>query len=418
MKKRIEQLLKNKDYKALLENFISLSALQMVGMILPLITLPYVLRVLGFENYGIIVFAASLNAYFSSLTDFSFKYTATRDVAIFKNSQKKLNLIYSKVLIIKGLFLTLSFAVLTVIIYSYDPFYNNRLIYFLTIPMLLGQALFPDWFFQGIEKMKYITFLNIGIKLFFTACIFIFIRERTDYWMYPLLQSSGFIGAGIVGQFILIKKYNLRFIWLKPKIIKQTIKSNTPIFINQFIPTLYNNSTTFLLGLLTNNNFVGIYQAIKTVVNLCVKLIEILSRVFFPFLNRQKQAFFKYKKLMLIVSIILTTLCVVSYKFVFWYLNIKSENALTILIILAMGLVGYTLYNIYGVNYFIIRRKDKLVMKNTVLASILGFFLAFPLIHYFGIIGAAVNLSLARWIMGGGLLYKYKKMDKKLKPKS
>lgn len=409
MNQKFKNLLKNKDVKALLENFISLSSLQVVGMILPLITLPYVLRVLGFENYGAIVFAASLIAYFSSLTDFSFKYTATRDVAIFRDSPKKLSLIYSKVLIIKGMFLLLSFLLIAIIVISYPPFYANKLIYILTVPILLGQALFPDWFFQGIEKMKYITFLNIGIKLFFTLCVFIFIKTESDYWIYPLLQSAGFIGAGIVGQVILMRKYKLKLVWLKPRIIKQTITANTPIFINQFIPNLYNNTSTFLLGLLTNNTLVGIYNAIKTVVDLSITLIEILSRVFFPFLNRKKEAFLKYKNLMLIVSVGLTILCLASYKLVFWYLNIEEEYAFIILAILASGLIGYTLYNIYGVNYFIIKRQDKLVMKNTIIASLIGFILAFPLIYYIGIIGAAINLSLARWMMGGGLYYKYKK---------
>ena len=412
MKQKLKDLFNGKDAKVLLENFISLSSLQLIGMILPLITLPYVLRVLGLENYGAIVFAASLIAYFSALTDFSFKYTATRDVAIFRNSPKKLNLIYSKVIIIKALFLSLSFLIITIVVYSYQPFYDNKLIYILTAPMLLGQALFPDWFFQGIEKMKYITFLNIGIKLFFTICIFIFIREKSDYWIYPLLQSAGFIGAGIVGQFILMKKYKLKFLWLKPRILKQTIKSNTPIFINQFTPTLYNNTSTFLLGILTNNTNVGIYNAIKTVIGLCISLIEILSRVFFPFLNRKKEAFKKYKKMMLIVSVGLTILSLVSYELVFWYLNIKEDNAFMVVAILASGLMGSTLYNIFGINYFIIKRQDKLVMNNTIKSSILGFVLAFPLIYYFGIIGAAINLSLARWMMGGGLYLKYKKQTK------
>lgn len=409
MIKKLKDLFKNKDAKVLLENFLSLSALQVVGMLLPLITLPYVLRVIGFNKYGAIVFAASLITYFKALTDFSFKYTATRDVAIFKDSPKKLNLIYSKVLTIKLLFLALSFFIIAIVVYSYQPFYENRLIYWLTAPMLLGQVLFPEWFFQGIEKMKYITFLNLGIKVFFTACIFIFITEESDYWIYPLLQSAGFIGAGIVGQIILMKKYKIKFFWLKPRIIKQTIKSNTPIFVNQLLPTLYNNTSTFLLGILTNNTFVGIYDAIKKIIDICIKLINILSRVFFPFLNRKKHAFLKYKKMLLIVSISLAVLSVASYKLIFWYLNIEEENAFSILTILAFGLIGTGLYDIYGINYFIIKRQDKLVMNNTIISSLLGFVLAFPLIYYFGIIGAAINLSFARWMMGGGLLYKYKK---------
>lgn len=407
MKKKLKSLLKNKDNRTLLENFFSLSALQVVGMILPLITLPYVLRVIGFSNYGIVVLAASLIAYFQSVTDFSFKITATRDVVIFRDSPRKLNLIYSKVLTIKALFLLMSFAIITAVVFLYPPFRDEKLVFFLTMPLLLGHALFPEWFFQGIEKMKYITILNIGIKVFFTACIFIFIREKEDYWIYPLLQSAGFVGAGLVGQVILIKKYKLRFVRIKKRQIIQTIKENTPIFINQFFPTLYNNTTTFLLGILTTTNLVGIYDAIKKATDLAIQLLNILSRVFFPFINRNKNAFGKYKKLMLYTSSLLGLGILIIHPLLFWYLNIDYPNAFPVLVILVSGIIGFALYDIYGLNYFIVNRYDKLVMKNTIVASIVGFILAFPLIHFFGIIGAAINLGLARWIMGGGMLIKY-----------
>ena len=104
---------------------------------------------------------------------------------------------------------------------------------------------------------------------------------------------------------------------------------------------------------------------LKRLLILCLRLINILSRVFFPYLNRKSQAFSKYDKLMLIVSILLAALCLISYKLVFWYLNIEDENAFMILAILAFGLIGFALYDIYGINYFIINTQDKLVMNNT-----------------------------------------------------
>ncbi|MEK6449966.1 MULTISPECIES: oligosaccharide flippase family protein [unclassified Myroides] len=410
---QIKQKFKNKDARALLENFISLSALQLIGMILPLITLPYVLRIIGFEKYGIIVFAASLIAYFQSLTDFSFRITAVRDVAIFRHSQTKLNLIYSKVLIVKGLFLLFSLLLITIIVLVYPPFYEFKLIYFFSAIMLIGYALFPEWFFQGIEKMRYITYLNLGIKIFFTLCIFVFIRSEKDYWIYPLLQALGLIGAGLVGQLMLIYKYKLKFVWLSHKIIKRTIKSNFPLFVNQFVPTLYNNTSLFLLGVMGTKSMVGLYQAILIVVNLVITVVDILSRVFFPFLNRKKFFFPKYKKMIIIVSLTMCIIVLSLHKLVFWYLNVFDEKAVYILVILLIGLFGYVFSNIFGLNYFLVERQDKLVMRNTIRASIIGFILAFPLVYYFGIIGAAFNLSLSRWLMGGGLYIKYLKFNKK-----
>ncbi|WP_235004617.1 oligosaccharide flippase family protein [Aequorivita antarctica] len=410
--KKYFNILKGKDAKVLLENFFSLSALQLVGMLLPLITLPYLLRVLGFSNYGIVILAGSLIAYFQSITDYSFKITATRDVAVFRNSPEKMNIIYSKVLMIKGMFLCLSFLALFAIVMLYPPFYEERKVFFLTMPLLLGYSLFPEWFFQGIEKMKYISLLNIGIKLFFTICVFIFITKKEDYWIYPLLQSAGFIGAGLVGQYILIKKYKLKFRWLRFKMIKNTIKDNFPIFINQFLPNLYNNTNTLLLGIFTTTYLVGIYDALKKIIDLCVALLNVVSRVFFPFLNRRKDAFPKYRNMMLVLGLVLAMMPIIVNPLVFWYLDMVYENALLILTLLSLSIIGYTAYDIFGLNYFIIRRKDKLVMKNTIVSSLIGFVLAFPLIYFFNILGAAINLMFARFMMGGGLTWNYFKSKK------
>lgn len=413
LKTRVKKLFKSKDSRVLLENFISLSTLEFIGIILPLITLPYVLRVVGFSNYGIIVLAASLIAYFQSVTDYSFKITATRDVAVFRGNKKKLNLIYSKVIIVKALFFLLSVIIISTIVFLYEPFYEERLVFFLTLLILFGHAVFPEWFFQGIEEMKYITLLNSGAKIFFAAGVFIFINDVYDYWIYPLLHGGGWVVGGLIGQILLIKKYKLKLVWVKPRIIKNTIIDNYPIFVNQFFPTLYNNTSTFLLGILTTTNLVGVYDAIKKIVDLCNKLLKVLSRVFFPFLNRRKNMFMKYNILVSMISISMVIGVISLHKFIFWYLNINHPNALVVLIILALGIIGLALYDIYGLNYFIVRRKDKFVMKNTIYASLIGLILSFPLIYTWGITGAAINLSLSRFLMGGILMFKYQKINKR-----
>lgn len=405
---KIRNKLKSKDNKILLENFISLSFVRIFGMIVPLITLPYIIRVLGTSHYGIIVLAVSLINYFSAITDFSFTITATRDVAVFRHSQRKLNLIYSKVITIKTLLFLFSALAITVVVLTYPPFYKEKLVFFLTLPMLLGNTIFPEWFFQGIERMRYITILNVSVKLFFTCCVFLFIHKRADYWIYPLLQSLGFIGAGIIGQVIMVRKYKLKFHWIKPGTIVRTLKSNFPIFVNQFMPTLYNNSSTFLLGVLTNTSFAGMYDAIKKIIDMFSVLVGILSRVFFPFLNRKNDAFPKYRKMMLSLGLVLSLVPIIFYKPIFWYLDIYFEYAFLTLVFLSLGIFGLVMYDVFGLNFLIIKRKDKEVMKNTFFASLTGFVLAFPLVIFFGIAGAALNLTFTRFLMGLGLYRKYK----------
>ena len=167
-----------------------------------------------------------------------------------------------------------------------------------------------------------------------------------------------------------------------------------------------------MLGIFTTTYLVGIYDALKKIIDLCVAFLNIVSRVFFPFLNRKKDAFPKYLKMMLFLGMVLAALPIIGHPLVFWYLDLEYENALLILTLLSLSLIGYTAYDIFGLNYFIIRRKDKLVMKNTILSSLIGFVLAFPLIYFFNILGAAINLMFARFMMGGGLTWNYFKSKK------
>ncbi|MGB4383693.1 MAG: oligosaccharide flippase family protein, partial [Bacteroidales bacterium] len=138
---KLKKLSGNKDVRTLTENFVSLSLLRVIGLLLPLITLPYVLRVLGKSNYGIIVLATSLINYFTALTDYSFRITATRDVAINKNDKKQLDLIYSNVLTVRMLFCILSTIIILLIVLLYKPFRDEITVFSLTIPMLFGYVL-------------------------------------------------------------------------------------------------------------------------------------------------------------------------------------------------------------------------------------------------------------------------------------
>ena len=96
----------------------------------------------------------------------------------------------------------LSFIILLLIVFGFGKFKNDWQIYFLAFGMVVGQVLFPVWFFQGMERMKYVAFLNIASKLLFTILIFIAIRETSDYIYVPLINSCGFILAGVLGQIL------------------------------------------------------------------------------------------------------------------------------------------------------------------------------------------------------------------------
>ena len=181
--------------KRFLGNFLSLATLQGLNYILPLLTLPYLVRVLGAEKFGLIAFATAVVGYFIVLTDYGFNFSATREVANYRDDKNKLVEIFSSVMIIKVSLLLISFIILLFLIFFFEKIGNDALLYVLTFGSVVGQVLFPVWFFQGVERMKYITIINIISKTIFTVAIFLLVKQTSDYLLVPLLTSVGIIVA-------------------------------------------------------------------------------------------------------------------------------------------------------------------------------------------------------------------------------
>ena len=282
---RISQILENKDYRRILDNILSLFSLQGLNYILPLITFPYLTRVLGPDKFGLVAFALAFIGYFQILTDYGFNMSATREISIHREDEEKVSRIYSSVMTTKALLIGLSFLVMTVMVFSFDKFRTDWLLYYFSFLLVVGNLLLPTWFFQGMEKMRYISILNIGISLIYTTAIFIFIRGSNDYLYVPLISALGTIIIGVYSLRLVKRQFGVSFKRPSRADIQHQLEEGWHVFISTVAISLYTISGTFILGFFASNTVVGYFSVAYRIINIANGLLSPISQSIYPYIS-------------------------------------------------------------------------------------------------------------------------------------
>lgn len=404
--KKIKDLLARPNSRVLVGNFTYLSILQILNYLLPLITLPYLTRVIGIEMFGILSIASSIIIYFQAFVDFGFDFSATRDIANCQNDKVAISKIYCTVTVVKLIFMVISLLILLILIMLLPYLKQHFLIIFLTFLYLPGRVLFPEWFFQGMEKMLYVTILNVISKVLFTVLIFFVIKTQKDYIFQPILVAAGYLLSGIVSIFIIYYHFGVRLYWPTIIEIRKAIKGSRDLFLNMLFPSLYNSLSTLLLGYWWGNSAAGILDASKKVINLSEQAITVLSRTFFPYLAKNIRKHHIYVKISLSVSIVMMVFFILGADYIVKFLFAPEfTEAKNIIRILAITPVIISLINAYGTNYLILVHEEKLLRNITLFSSLVGFVVALVLVYNFKTVGAALTLNISRGLIAGLCVY-------------
>lgn len=411
VKALISRINKSKDGKTVASNFGYLMLLQVASYIFPLLTIPYLARVIGVEGFGKIAFAAAVIVWLKTISDWGFNYTATRDVALNKNDLNKVSEIFSNVLWARIILMLLSLLLLLIAIAFIPYFEENKIILLVSFLLVPGNIFFPEWFFQAMERMKFITILSLISKMVFTLLIFIFIKEKSDFILQPLFMSLGFIVSGFFATYIIVFKWKIKIHKPNFKEVFITIKGSTDVFINNIMPNLYNSFSVVLLGFYGGSVANGLLDAGSKFINISQQFLMIISRVFFPLLSRKIDSHNLYAKINIYLSIIACISLFILAPFIIKFFYTKEFiGAVIILRIMSVSIIFSALISTFGTNFMIVTGHEKDLRNITVICSLVGFTLAFPLISSYGYIGAAITITVTRAILGLSIMYKAKKI--------
>ncbi|MEN5423721.1 flippase [Comamonas aquatica] len=398
---------KSNDAQVVARNFGYMLFLQIASYAFPLITIPYLARVIGVEGFGKIAFAAAVILWFQTVTEWGFGYTATRDVAKNKNDLIKISEIFSNVLWTKIILMIFSLIVLSFLIIFIPIFQENKNILLITFLLIPGNIFFPEWFFQALERMKFITYFGVISKFIFTILVFVFVNDQGDYLLQPLFISMGLFFCGLVSFYLIVAKWGVRIRAPRWKDVFLTIKSGYNVFLNNIFPNLYNSFSTVFLGLVAGSASTGILEAGKKFSEIAQQFLNVISKVFFPLLSRNIKVHDAYGKIQISLSVCcaLVIFFFAPYLIDFFY-TADFNLAAVVLQIMSISIVFQALNSVYGTNYLIVLGYEMELRRITTGVSILGFVFSLFFVYYFDIIGAAVSITLARGFLGVGVLLK------------
>ncbi|TBR16103.1 flippase [bacterium] len=385
--------------KEILHNVASLSTLQAVTYILPIIILPYLFRIIGAEKFGLISFAQAFVQYFMILTDYGFSISATKEISLCRDEHAKVCKVFSSVMTAKIILAFLSILSMGIIVYFIPKFRNDWVVYVFSFGAVIGNTIFPVWFFQGKEKMKHIAELNIIGGIVYAAFIFIYVRKPGDYIMVPLINSSVFMITGIMGQYIVFRRFMVSFKFPGYKNIHQQLKAGWDIFISVVAINAYTTTRIFTVGLLTNNAVTGFYSIAERIANIFQTFpLNSFSQALFPRLskifhkNKAKALKIMHRVQHITINIALICLPIV---FIISPLLVRvicggfyRETILSLRILLISIL--FISANAFRVQFLLVCGKTAIYSRIHVIMAMIGLPLMFLLVSSFSYVGAAV----------------------------
>ncbi len=370
---------------------------QILIIILPLVTAPYVARVIGAEGNGIYSYTYSIVQYFALFAMLGLNNYGNRTIAKCRDNKEKLSKEFCSIY-----FFQLCMSAFTLMIYIvYICTFGQKYFIFALIQMiyLLSTCFDINWLFFGLEKFKLTVTRNIIIRILSTIFIFIFVKTEKDLILYTILMS----GSHLLSQILLwpFLKREVNFVRPNFKDVIKHLKPNFILFIPVIAVSIYKIMDKIMLGNMTNINNVGYYEYAERIINIPLGVITALGTVMLPRISNMiakgekdnvKYYIDKSMQFMAFLSIpICFGLITVAPNFIPIFLGNEFKQTGIIIQYLAITILFISWANIIRTQYLIPNEKDKTYIISVIIGAIVNYIINIILIPIYQGIGAAIG---------------------------
>ena len=273
--------------RGLARNVASLCGVQFANYLLPLITIPYLTRVLGVATWGLVAFAQAFGAYASIGIEYGFHLSATRAVAKNRESTSELANLVAGVMGSKLLLATAAVLV-AFFLESWIPLFRaNPLFLWAAVFWAVAQSFSMLWYYQGFERMRLVAALDVLGRAAATAGIFIIIHHPGDGWKVLALQASGSLLSVIVATALVYREIPVRLPnW---QLVRDTLGMGWSMFLFRSSMSLYGAGNAFILGLFASPEAVGFYAGAEKLARALMGLLVPVHQSLYPRLSNLVQ---------------------------------------------------------------------------------------------------------------------------------
>lgn len=393
-------------------NIVAMGLVQISNYLIPLITLPYLTRVLGAEGYGRVAFAQVLMAYFILLTDYGFSWSATRKIAAHRADAAYVNQVFLGTWLAQWLLVLLAAALCMLIVSLSDRLRPDAVLFAAAFTSVIGNALFPVWFLQGLERLQEVAALQLISRVLALIPIFLLIRHPSDAPLVAAIQGGGVMFGGLMALIWMRHQNLVRWQWPGWRQASQELREGFALFGSRVSISFYTTLVPLVLGWIAGPVAVAHFALADKLRSAAQSLLSPISQALFPrmshlFATDKAAALQLIKRSALAIFLLAgsasVTLWLLADRLVLLLAGPEFLPAGAVLRWLAFLplIIGFS--NLFGVQIMIpngMNRAFNLILMGSGAACVL---LLWPLIHWMQASGAAASMLLVELFVTGSM---------------
>ena len=385
-------------HKKVVENYFFMTVLQVINSLFYVMIYPYLIRTLGAESYGLYIYALSIVTYFIFIVNFGFDLPATKAVAQENDNPTAIANVLSCIFTAKIYLLFVSVLIFSILLITVPFLREHYLLFMIVFGQTINFALFPSYYYQGMQKMKTATIIQVVFKLLSLPFIFVLVKSSNDLSGFAIITTTTMIIGGLVAflMVVLVDKLNIR--WVSFLELKKWFKEAFPFFLSNSVGTLKEQGIPIIVGAFFGMRDVAIYDLANKLIIIPRTVLMSLNAALFPKIvkDNNKATIRKIIKYEFLIGFAVIALIIAFGYWVILFLGgEKMTDAYPLAIVLSVTVLSWLVVGAIISFLFIPNHKYYLVTINQIIAL--------AAVAVFILLGFSIKISI--FVLVGALAF-------------